>query len=88
MDQKRSSYTDEEIQQFRADINKKEPKWGMIHKSGTVWIPFDKIKEDHLINIIDHIEKYEQNYDLALLKEFKIRLAQKTRVGMVLYGTK
>ena len=92
MEQRRSSYTEEEIMQFRADEAIRENKWGMSYGSGTVWIPFDKIKEDHLVNIIDHIKIHKGYYDEKTLEQMKEQLAnrlmQKTTAGLVLYGTK
>lgn len=85
------SYSEEEIEKFKKDT-RRIPKWGMRHVSGTIYIPYDEIKEEHLINIILHIKEHPLVFGSSILDTmetlYKTRFLIKSDAGKLLYGNK
>lgn len=83
------SYTQEEIAEFRKNGKPLNDVWGMSYNGEVIYIPFDRIKEDHLINIIAHIKQYSWHFNKATLhlmeNLYKERFLTNSDAGKILY---
>lgn len=86
-----SSYSKKEIEEFQDDF-REVPKWGMYRDGEYVYVPLDRLKPDHIQNIMNDYVKGIQPLGKSLVKEFtrllKIHKLTTTKAGKILYGKK
>lgn len=91
MARKMSSYSQKEIQEF-IDDTRDVPKWGMIRDSEYIYVPLDRMKPDHIKNILKDYEAGIQRLPEEYIQEFerilKVHKVKNTKAGKILYGKK
>lgn len=86
-------YTQEELEQFEKDYNegrKNGKTWGSRRGDKTYRIPYNKLKINHIKNIIIWVKARPDQYGPKILSEMeqllKIRVMQETANGGLFYG--